>query len=403
MTTPASSKPAACCGGPALDNPSACCVRDANAKAAGRAGCGCTDKPPLPVAVIGAGPVGLAAAARLIERGIEPLVLEAGASVGASLLDSMNAGHGHVHDAGNYNAAFGIGIGLNTAFVAIEAFYGWKVGSLALLADAGHNLSDVIGLVLAWGGALAGKLRPDVRHTYGWKRASILAAFANALLLLVAMGSLAWEAVHRLQSPAPVEGVTIIVVAGIGIVINTITALLFMRGRERDLNIRGAFLHMAADALVSAGVVVAGGLMLAFGWNWLDPVVSLIIAAVIVGGTWRLFRQSLHLLFDGVPDSVDLREVQALLESLPGVEGVHDLHVWAMGTSEIALTAHLIMPAGGPVDDAFLESATRALHERFDIDHVTLQVVRAPFTDACLEKVPALDRDQRARSRPELS
>ena len=225
----------------------------------------------------------------------------------------MSAGHDHGHAPASYNAAFAIGIGLNMAFVLIEAFFGWKINSLALLADAGHNLSDVIGLVLAWGGALAGKLRPDARHTYGWKRASILAAFINALLLLVAMGSLAWEAVHRLQSPVPMNGVTIMVVAGIGIVVNTATALLFMRGRESDLNIRGAFLHMAADALVSAGVVVAGGLALGFGWAWLDPVVSLLIAAVIVVGTWSLFRQSLHLLFDGVPESVDLHAVQALL------------------------------------------------------------------------------------------
>jgi cobalt-zinc-cadmium efflux system protein len=293
----------------------------------------------------------------------------------------MSAEHGHSHAPANFNAAFGIGISLNMAFVAIEAFYGWKIDSLALLADAGHNLSDVIGLVLAWGGALAGRLRPDARHTYGWKRASILAAFINALLLLVAMGSLAWEAVHRLQSPAPIEGVTIMVVAGIGIVVNTATALLFMRGGKGDLNIRGAFLHMAADALVSAGVVVAGGLALWFGWNWLDPVVSLIIAAVIVIGTWNLFRQSLHLLFDGVPEGVDLHAVQALLQGLPGVAQVHDLHVWAMGTSETALTAHLVMPAGG--DDAFLKHATDELHEHFEIRHVTLQIVREAFCEGC--------------------
>jgi cobalt-zinc-cadmium efflux system protein len=298
---------------------------------------------------------------------------------------------GHVHEHGrsaaSFNAAFAIGIGLNIAFVAVEAFYGWKIGSLALLADAGHNLSDVIGLVLAWGGALAGNLRPDARHTYGWKRASILAAFVNALLLLVAMGSLAWEAVHRLQSPQPVEGVTIMVVAGIGIVINTATALLFMRGRESDLNIRGAFLHMAADALVSAGVVVAGALALRFGWTWLDPVASLVIAAIIVAGTWSLFRQSLHLLFDGVPDSVDLHAVQALLEALPGVAQVHDLHVWAMGSAEIAMTAHLVMPEG-QADDAFLQQATAQLHERFDIEHVTLQVMQVPFSRACAVHQP---------------
>jgi cobalt-zinc-cadmium efflux system protein len=188
---------------------------------------------------------------------------------------AVSAGHDHNHAPANFNAAFAIGIGLSMAFVAIEAFYGWKVNSLALLADAGHNLSDVIGLVLAWGGALAGRLQPDARRTYGWKRASILAAFINALLLLVAMGSLVWEALHRVQSRGPFEGVTIMVVAGIGIVVNTATALLFIRGRDSDLNIRGAFLHMAADALVSAGVVVAGGLALWFAWTWLDPVVCL--------------------------------------------------------------------------------------------------------------------------------
>ncbi len=304
----------------------------------------------------------------------------------------MSAGHDHSHAPASYNAAFAIGIGLNMAFVAIEAFYGWKINSLALLADAGHNLSDVIGLVLAWGGALAGKLRPDARHTYGWKRASILAAFVNALLLLlVAMGSLAWEALHRLQSPHAVEGVTIMVVAGIGIVVNTATALLFMRGSESDLNIRGAFLHMAADALVSAGVVVAGCLALWQGWTWLDPVASLIIAAVIVVGTWNLFRQSLHLLFDGVPDGVDLRAVQALLQGLPGVAQVHDLHVWAMGTSETALTAHLVMPAGGG-DDAFLKHATDELHEHFEIRHVTLQVVREAFCDGCVALPPGVGK-----------
>ena len=302
---------------------------------------------------------------------------------------SAHHDHGHSHAPANFNAAFAIGIGLNIAFVAVEAFYGWKIDSLALLADAGHNLSDVIGLVLAWAGALAGRLQPDARHTYGWKRASILAAFVNAVLLLVAMGSLAWEAAQRLQSPSPVEGVTVMVVAGIGIVVNTATALLFMRGSAHDLNLRGAFLHMAADALVSAGVVVAGALALKFGWGWLDPVVSLVIAAVIVVGTWSLFRQSLHLLFDGVPDGVDLLVVQRLLEELPGVARVHDLHVWAMGTSEIALSAHLAMP-DAPADDAFLQRATTLLHDRFGIEHVTLQAMRVPFTRPCVAP-PAYD------------
>ena len=294
----------------------------------------------------------------------------------------MSAGHDHGHAPASFNQAFGIGITLNIAFVAIEAFYGWKIDSLALLADAGHNLSDVAGLVLAWGGALAGRLRPDARHTYGWKRAGILAAFVNAVLLLVAMGSLAWEALHRLAAPQALEGVTIMVVAGIGILVNGATALLFMRGGEHDLNMRGAFLHMTADALVSAGVVLAGGLALWFGWNWIDPVMSLLIAVIIVAGTFNLLKQSVHLLFDGVPDSVNLREVEALLLALPGVVHVHDLHVWAMGTSEIALTAHLVMPGEVP-GDAFLQEATRQLWNRFAIAHVTLQAVRVPFTRPC--------------------
>ncbi|UCU96807.1 cation diffusion facilitator family transporter [Hydrogenophaga taeniospiralis] len=297
----------------------------------------------------------------------------------------MSAGHDHSHAPANFNKAFAIGIGLNLVFVAIEAFYGWKINSLALLADAGHNLSDVAGLVLAWGGALAGKLRPNARHTYGWKRGSILAAFANALLLLVAMGALVWEAAGRLMSPDPLvgnQGVTIMVVAGVGIVVNTATALLFMRGRESDLNIRGAFLHMAADALVSAGVVVAGALTLWMGWTWLDPVVSLLIAAVILIGTWNLFRQSLHLLFDGVPDSVDPQAVHDYLVALPGISRVHDLHIWAMDTSQVAMTAHLVMPQGH-ADDGFLKEVTEQLHHRFEITHATLQVVSAPFTEPC--------------------
>jgi len=297
----------------------------------------------------------------------------------------MLAAHDHSHAPANFNKAFAIGIGLNITFVVVEAFYGWKINSLALLADAGHNLSDVAGLVLAWGAALAGKLKPNPRHTYGWRKGSILAAFANALLLLVAMGALVREAVGRLMSPQPLlgnEGVTIMVVAGVGIVVNTATALLFMRGRKSDLNIRGAFLHMTADALVSAGVVLAGGLTLWMGWLWLDPVVSLLIAAVILWGTWGLFRQSLHLLFDGVPDSVDPQAVHEYLVTLPGVTRVHDLHIWAMDTSTVVMTAHLVMP-DGHADDAFLRAATEGLHDRFEIGHVTLQVNQAPFTRPC--------------------
>ena len=292
--------------------------------------------------------------------------------------------HDHSHAPANFNRAFAIGIVLNLAFVGIEAFYGWRVNSLALLADAVHNLSDVAGLVLAWGGALAVKLVPNARHTYGWKRATLLAAFANALLLLVAMGGLAWEAVGRLMSnevSLQAQGVTIMVVAGIGIAVNTATALLFMRGREHDLNIRGAFLHMAADALVSAGVVIAGALTLWQGWTWLDPVVSLGIATVILWGTWDLFKQSLHLLFDGVPDSVNPAAVRQLLLGLPGVTEVHDLHIWAMGTSHIALTAHLVTDATDT--GALLHEAQEELHDHFEIRHVTLQLETPVYAQIC--------------------
>jgi len=280
---------------------------------------------------------------------------------------------GHHHGVANFDRAFAIGITLNVAFVAVEAFFGWQVESLALLADAGHNLSDVAGLVLAWAATLAGRLRPTRRRTYGWKRASILAAFTNATLLLFAMSWLIWEASHRLQSPTPTEGLTMIVVAAIGVAVNGVTAALFMAGGKADMNIRGAFLHMAADALVSLGVVIAGALYLWTGWGWIDPVTSIVIAVLIILGTWQLFRQSLHLLFDGVPLSIDLVEVERWLRSLPGVEDVHDLHVWAMSTSETALTAHLVMP-GGSGGDEFLHRAAHELEHRFHIKHPTLQI-----------------------------
>ena len=299
-----------------------------------------------------------------------------------------HAGHHHPAPA-NFNRAFAIGIALNTGFVAVEAWYGWQVNSLALLADAGHNLSDVAGLLLAWMAALAARLQPDARHTYGWQRASILAAFTNAVLLLVAMGSLGLEALQRLGSPEPTQGWTIITVAAIGIVVNTATALLFLRGGEHDLNVRGAFLHMAADALVSLGVVIGGGLYLWQGWAWLDPVMSLGIAAVIVAGTWGLLRQSLHLLFDGVPEQVDLLAVQEWLAARPGVARVDDLHVWAMSTTRVALTAHLVMPQGHPGDD-FLREVSDGLQKHFGIAHTTLQTVTAPMLQHCH------DQDRRA-------
>ncbi|OGA94840.1 MAG: cation transporter [Betaproteobacteria bacterium RIFCSPLOWO2_12_FULL_66_14] len=292
--------------------------------------------------------------------------------------------HGRVNAPDNFSRAFATGIALNVGFVAVEVIYGLQVDSLALLADAGHNLSDVAGLVLAWAGAVAGRFAPDHRHTYGWRRASILAAFANAILLLVAMGSLGWEAIARLNAPRPTGGLTIIVVAAIGVVVNGATAALFASGRSTDLNIRGAFLHMAADALVSLGVVAAGALYLWTGWGWLDPLAGLAIAVVIVIGTWKLFRQSLHLMFDGVPDSIDLEAVQDHLRSQPGVADVHDLHVWAMSTSDIALSVHLVMPGGHP-GDAFLEALARALHDRFAINHPTIQIEFGGLDHGCVQ------------------
>ena len=301
---------------------------------------------------------------------------------GAGPTQGHGHGHGHAHAPASFDRAFAVGIALNTGFVAVEAFYGWRVNSLALLADAGHNLSDVAGLVLAWLAVLAGRRQPDARHTYGWQRASLLAALANALLLLVAMGSLGWEAAQRLASPEPTQGWTLIAVAGVGILVNGLTALMFMRGGAGDVNIRGAFLHMAADAMVSLGVVLGGALYLWQGWAWIDPVMSLLIALVIVAGTWGLFTQSLHLLFDGVPDGIALPAVRAALQGLPGVAGVHDLHVWAMGSTENAATAHLVL-ADHADAAAVLQAGTTALHQQFGIGHATLQLETPAFAAAC--------------------
>lgn len=285
----------------------------------------------------------------------------------------MNHAHALAHGPASYNRAFLIGIALNIGFVVAESFFGWHVNSLALLADAGHNLSDVAGLVLAWAATLAGRLKSNSRHTYGWRRASILAAFANAIVLLVAMGSLLWEAIHRLQAPLPTSGATVIAIASLGVAVNGVTAWLFMGGRDSDLNVRGAFLHMAADALVSLGVVASGILYLETGWAWLDPISSIGIALIIIVGSWGLFRRSLHLLFDGVPDHIDLPSVETWLRNLKGVEDVHDLHIWAMSTSDIAITAHLVMPEGHP-GDGFLDAVAKELKTHFDIQHSTFQI-----------------------------
>lgn len=284
-----------------------------------------------------------------------------------------NHSHGHDHGSSNYNRAFIISVTLNTGFVIIEGVYGILANSLALLADAGHNLSDVLGLLLAWGASILARRRPTPRRTYGLRRSSILAALLNAILLLVASGAIAWEAIRRFLEPSPVSGGIIIGVAAVGIVINTVSALMFMSGRQSDLNIRGAFLHLVADAAVSLGAVLAGIAIIATGWLWFDPVVSLIIVAVIVVSTWQLFQESLNLATDAVPAGIEPLAVRTYLAELPGVAGVHDLHIWAMSTTETALTVHLVMPTGFP-GDAFLMQVNRELHDHFGIEHTTLQI-----------------------------
>ncbi len=298
-------------------------------------------------------------------------------------------GHGHHHAPANYNRAFAIGVALNTIYIVIEAGCGLWYGSLALLADAGHNLSDVLGLLLAWVAHYLSSFKPTERRTYGWGSSSILASLANAIILLIAMGGIGWEAVRQLVTPSEVlvPGVTVMVVAGIGIVINTATALLFMRGSEKDLNIKGAYLHMAADAAVSAGVVLGGLAIWRFGWQWVDPVLSLIIVVVIVVGTWGLLRDSMNLALNGVPRGIDPASVREFLEQRPGVSAVHDLHIWAMSTTENALTAHLVRESG-QVDDHFLSATAAGLREQFDIHHTTLQLEGAHAAEHC-EQAPA--------------
>ena len=290
--------------------------------------------------------------------------------------DPSHAGHGghsHHHAPASFGRAFAIGVGLNLSFVILEATWGVLAHSLALLADAGHNLGDVLGLLLAWGSILLARRVPTERRTYGLRRSTTLAALFNAVLLLMGVGAIVWEAVGRFRNPAPVAAGTLIWVAAVGIVVNTATALLFAAGRKGDLNIRGAFLHMAADAAVSLGVVLAGFAILATGWLWLDPAVSLLISVVILAGTTGLLRDSFNLALDAVPPGIRVSEVKKFLESLPQVCEVHDLHVWGMSTTETAMTAHLVMPNRQP-DDCFYRDAAREMHDRFGIEHVTLQV-----------------------------
>ncbi len=289
--------------------------------------------------------------------------------------------HTHSHAPTDFNRAFAIGIVLNLAFVIIEAAYGTISNSLALIADAGHNLSDVMTLLLAWGAMALANRSATARHTFGFKKGTILASFTSALFLCVAIGVIIWEAVGRLRSPVPVHGATITVVAAIGVVINTATALLFMAGRKNDLNIKGAFLHMAADAAVSGGVVVSGLLITYTGWNILDPVISIAIALVILVAGWGLLKDSMHLSMAGVPAQIDATAVLDYLTGLAGVQCVHDLHIWAASTTENVLTAHLVMESGG--SDEFLHQTAEHLHHYFSIHHTTLQIERSDISGAC--------------------
>lgn len=288
-------------------------------------------------------------------------------------------GHDHGHDAKGKGFAFAVGVTLNLAFVVVEVVYGIVAHSMALIADAGHNFGDVVGLAFSWGATILATSLPSARRTYGLRKTTILAALANAVILLFVTGGIAWESVHRLFDPTPISGLTVIIVAGIGVVINASSALLFMSEQKGDLNVRSAFLHLSADAALALGVAIAGGVIMWTGWLWLDPVVSIVLALVILRGTWSLVKESLNLVLDAVPEGIDPDAVRDYLSGLTGVSEVHDLHIWAMSTSHTALTAHLVVPRErvGPS----LSEVCKVLHERFQIEHATIQL-------ECVEATP---------------
>lgn len=296
-------------------------------------------------------------------------------------MSSKNNSHNHSHHT-DYNKAFAFGIALNIIYVIIEFSYGLAINSMALIADAGHNLSDVLGLVLAWIASRLAKTTPTKTRTYGLRKSTILAALFNAVILLIAVGAITVEAIRKFIEPEPVAGNVIMLVAGIGVVINTITALLFVSGRKKDLNIKGAFLHMAADAAVSLGVVLAGLAISLTHLYWIDPVISLIIVIVITIGTWGLLKESFFLSMDAVPQGIRFDDVTDFLNAIEGVKEVHDLHIWAMSTTEIALTAHLVMPAV-PEDDLFLKKVCSQLHDIFGIEHTTIQIEMNAHSNNC--------------------
>lgn len=285
----------------------------------------------------------------------------------------MSHSHNHGHIAASYNKPIIIGIVLNITFVIVEVIYGIISNSVALIADAGHNFSDVIALVLALIASLLIKKRSTDKYSYGFKKGSILIAAFNSFLLLVALGIICWEAVNRFYEPAEVSGKTVIIVAFIGIIINGLTAYMFVKGKDKDLNIRSAFLHMLTDALVSAGVVISGILIYFFNIYWLDPLMSLIIVGVIFAGTWNLFKETIRLSIDAVPEKININEVREFLKGFDGVTGVHDLHIWSLSTSQVALTAHLVMD-NFSIDENFLAEINKELHNRFEIEHTTIQI-----------------------------
>jgi cobalt-zinc-cadmium efflux system protein len=297
-----------------------------------------------------------------------------------------HGGHGHDHGrsstASGTTRAFALGIALNLVIVAAEVVAGIVAHSMALLADAGHNLGDVLGLVLAGGAALLARRKANHRRTYGYRRATLLSALANGVFLLVTTGALAWESLRRLAAPQPVDSRMVMIVAAVGVVVNSASAMLFYRDRERDLNVKGAFLHLAGDAAIALGVVVSAAVTSWTGWTWLDPATGILVALLILASTWSLLRHAVDLVMDAVPDNIDLEEVRAFLGGLPRVSDVHDLHVWAMSTTETALTAHIVMPDAS-CEPRFLTDVCKQLHDRFGIEHATLQVDPAEAVEAC--------------------
>jgi cobalt-zinc-cadmium efflux system protein len=291
--------------------------------------------------------------------------------------------HSHAPAPSNLNVLFATGVALNIAIVGLQTAYGLIAHSTALLADAGHNLGDVISLAVAWGAATLTKLPPTERFTYGLRSTSIVAAVFNALFLLVVMGGIAWEAIRRLSEPVAVQGSVVMAIAAVAIVINGISAWLFSSGRHQDINVRGAFLHLLSDALVSFGVLISGALIVVTHWYWLDPLATLIVVAVIIFGTWDLLKESFQMVLGAVPTGIDPGKVRIFLSGLPGVSRVHDLHIWPLSTTQTALTCHLVMPAGHPGDE-FTSRIAERLHAQFNIEHSTLQIELSEDADCRL-------------------